>query len=466
MPDTCPFLLLDKFNSRYESDGENWANDEEESELHGEDWDKLDQTVDDMIRFFEKHKDKLDADAKLQIYNFLLKEVMNAAVGVDKAHRILGILPPRPDDLHKVKEAGGSLKFSEPNVYRKIEWLKQYGRCMDNIRPGPSTIQNAGRGAFATRKISEGGLVAPVPLVHIPDSVIFDMHELTLTDEGDYMRESDDVVHRQLLLNYVYGHPESSMVFYPTGSVVSFINHGDTPNAKLVWSDHPSNGKDWFELEPEELVSEEHQHIGLLMEIVATRDINEGEEIFIDYGEEWKEAWKAHNEKFYKLVEDGKIPSKWPVRAVDMNNMYQSVGYKTEAELEKDPYPETVHLAAFIVLKKSKETGTTKENPRQWGFDDNNDEKTSFHHDQLRPVKIVERRPLEGSSKTAPYAYLVKSVSSRKSEVYIDNVPHEAIVFVDSAGTSDQFFEESFRHYIGIPDEIFPKGWRNLIKEE
>jgi hypothetical protein len=445
------------------SDGENWANDEEEADLHGEDWDKLDQTIDDMIQFFDKHKEKLDADAKLQVYNFLLKDVMNAAVGVDKAHRIMSILPPRPDDLYQVKEAGGALKYSEPDVYRKIEWLKQYGRCMDNIRPGPSTTPNAGRGAFANRNIPQGGLVAPVPLVQIPDSIIFDMHNLTLSEDGDYMRKSDDVVHRQLLLNYVYGHPESTMVFYPTGSTVSFINHGDEPNAKLVWSDHPSNSKIWFETEPEELISEEHQHIGLLMEIVAIRDITEGEEIFIDYGKEWKEAWEEHNKKFDRLVNDGQIPSKWPVRAVDMNNQYQSVAYRMKEELEKDPYPENVRLAAFIVLKGGKQTGVTKENAYEWGFEE---EQGSFHHDQLRTVEIVQRRSVEESKKAVPYVYLVKSISNKKREVFIDNVPHEAIVFVDAPGTSDQFFKDSFRHYIGIPDEIFPKGWRNAIKED
>lgn len=459
-----PIVALTQF-FLYNQDGENWANDEEEADLHGEDWDKLDETVDDMIRFFDKHTEKLDAEAKLQIYNFLLKDVMNAAVGVDKAHRIVGILPPRPDDLHKVKEAGGALKFSEPNVYRKVEWLKQYGRCMDNIKPGPSTIPNAGRGAFANRKIPQGGLVAPVPLVHIPDSIIFDMHDLTLSEDGDYMRESDNVVHRQLLLNYVYGHPESSMVFYPTGSTVSFINHGDEPNAKLVWSDHPSNSKIWFETEPEELISEEHQQIGLLMEIVALKDIEEGEEVFIDYGKEWKEAWEEHIQTFDELLKDGQIPSKWPVRAVDMNNKHQSVGYKTAAELDKDPYPENVRLKGFIVLKEGKQTGSTKEDAYEWGLGDDEGH-ASFHHDQLRSVDIVERRQVEGSNQMAPYVYLVKSISNKKREVFIDYVPHEVIVFVDAPGTSDQFFNDSFRHYIGIPDEIFPQGWRNARGEE
>jgi hypothetical protein len=30
------------------------------------------------------------------------------------------------------------------------------------------------------------------------------------------------------------------------------------------------------------------------MELIALRDIQSGEEIFLDYGNEWEEAWKEH----------------------------------------------------------------------------------------------------------------------------------------------------------------------------
>ena len=45
-------------------------------------------------------------------------------------------------------------------------------------------------------------------------------------------------------------------------------------NAKIVWSDHPNNHKDWLdeELQPFNSMG------GLVLEIVATKDIKEGEE--------------------------------------------------------------------------------------------------------------------------------------------------------------------------------------------
>lgn len=191
--------------------GENWGQDENEDDLNVKDYTRIDETVEQMIEFFKKHKDSLDEDAKLEVYTFLIKDVMKAAVGAGKSRRVQTLLPPNPDDLYKIVEAGGSLKYSDPSVHRSQEWLEQYGLCIDNLRVGSSTIPNAGRGAFTTRKIAAGGMVAPVPLTHVPDKTILDMHALELNDNGEFVRKSDEVVTQQLFLNYCFGHPESSV---------------------------------------------------------------------------------------------------------------------------------------------------------------------------------------------------------------------------------------------------------------
>ena len=163
---------------------------------------------------------------------------------------------------------------------------------MDNLRPGPSTIPYAGRGAFATRAIKQGSLVAPVPLVQIPEENILQMFptkvvEVPSVEEGEdevdllTMRASDEPIGTQLLFNYVYGHPESNLVFLPAGASVNYINHSkDKVNAKLVWSNHPMHQKEWFKLPVEDLIAKENAYLGLLMEVVATQDIAEGEEVF------------------------------------------------------------------------------------------------------------------------------------------------------------------------------------------
>ena len=139
-------------------------------------------------------------------------------------------------------------------------------------------LDSIGRGAIAARKVKKGGLVSPVPLVHLPASSIVNMHELG-EEGGDnedgpvYYRLSDEVQGQQLLLNYCYGHKDSSMIFFPSGSVSSLINHSKEPNAKMAWSSHPAHQRHWYDMAPKDLLAEEALHLGLLMEIVALRDM-------------------------------------------------------------------------------------------------------------------------------------------------------------------------------------------------
>jgi SET domain len=282
--------------------GQNW---EEESEKQKEtltrkDYEKVDQTIEKIIAFFDKYNDDLDQASKLELYQFLMKDVMEAAAGASKGQQIARMLPDDPSKLKDVMEAGGAFYLSSPNAVRKIDWLEENGLCMDNIRPGPSTVPYAGRGAFARRKIPKGGLVAPVPLIQIPDEEVLDMHKVKpVTFEGTDEEEQEETVFvreegenskttgKQLLLNYCWGHPESSVLLFPTGMAVNYINHNSDKskvNAKMIWSDHPSNRKEWLKIPPEELVEKGNDYMGLLMELVATQDIEEGDEIFLDYG--------------------------------------------------------------------------------------------------------------------------------------------------------------------------------------
>ena len=121
-----------------------WEDEAGEEELTTEDYRKLDATVEKMAAFFEKYKDDIDETAKTDIYDFLIRDVMGAAAGSAKGRRIINLLPAYPESLSKVKESGGSLAYSQPKSVRSIEWLESHGRCIDNIRPGASTIPHAG----------------------------------------------------------------------------------------------------------------------------------------------------------------------------------------------------------------------------------------------------------------------------------------------------------------------------------
>ena len=43
----------------------------------------------------------------------------------------------------------------------------------------------------------------------------------------------------------------------------------------------------------------------------------------------------------------------------------------------------------------------------------------------------------------------------------VSKVPRPAIRFTDKMYTTDQHLQQAFRHWIGMPDEIFPQAWRD-----
>lgn len=446
--------------------GDNWEEDAKEEDLTTDDYKKLDATVDKMASFFDKYRAELDEKAKTDIYDFLIRDVMGAAAGSAKGRKIVDILPAFPESLAQVKDSGGSLAYSQPKSVRSLQWLESHGRCIDNIRPGASTIPDAGRGAFATRKIKAGGLVSPVPLVHLPAKSIVNMHELGLSEEESeegpvYFRLSDEVRGQQLLLNYCYGHPQSSMLFFPSGSVSSLINHSKDPNSKMVWSNHPAHQKHWYDLEPKELLAEESLHLGLLMEIVAVRDIDEGEEITIDYGIEWSEAWEAHVKQWEEMVATGEISKNWPLRALDLNEEYREKVFKNPEELVEEPYPNNVMLKCFMQVSGA--TGTEKIDGklvREWADPPNG----VFDSDNLEDCVVTEYELLEdgGVPGFMPYNYTVLLAKEHQVSI-VKNVPQHAFVFIDRPGTGDHFVKNPFRHYIAVPDDVFPQGpWRDL----
>lgn len=133
------------------------------------------------------------------------------------------------------------LKTNRPTLAVELE---VHGKCLDNIRYGKSNIPHAGRGAFATRSIrsesvifimellcllylfnmtfavsyTEGGLVAPAPLLHIPDRDILTMYAEKLDDRtGEEYRDISKPIGHQLLVNYCFGHKASSILLCPYG---------------------------------------------------------------------------------------------------------------------------------------------------------------------------------------------------------------------------------------------------------
>ena len=100
---------------------------------------------------------------------------------------------------------------------RDPDWLRRHGRCLDNMKPGPSRIKHAGRGAFATRFLEEGSIVAPVPLLPLQRDTLKMMLTTTTMKQTS---EPESHQQQQLLLNYCFGHNKSSILLFSYGPMV------------------------------------------------------------------------------------------------------------------------------------------------------------------------------------------------------------------------------------------------------
>jgi hypothetical protein len=263
-----------------------------------------------------------------------------------------------------------------------------------------------------------------------------------------------------MMLNYCYGHPQSTLLLCPYGSNIGYINHNKTrANVKIQWAQDgiTRHNQSWLENKTLKELEFEYQ-IGLAFDYVATKDIQEGDELFLDYGDDFEEALKKHMERWQppKDQTKGYIPAEIFDRQMANSSLH------TEDEQKAEPYPENVELhchggLVYGYLKPDMGYGTWE--TREKGF----------------PCRILERYPnptAEDDSEKNKFLYKVEMKLPleevgrqfrRDAFNYFQksDVKREAIKFFNRAYTTDFFLPNTFRKEIGIPDEMFPPQWKN-----
>jgi hypothetical protein len=423
-----------------------------------DDYRKMDEGMGKMVEFFNKHAARIGEKAAEEVYEFIKEDVLDL-LAERRAPAARALLPESYHGLQEIIDRGGSALYSNPEVVRDVDWLKMNGYCMDNLVVGASTIEHAGRGAFAARSMKRGEVVGALPLValHRGKSV------LTIPEEEDGDKET-----YQLLYNYMLEHPQSSALFYPAGATTNYINHGgQNANVKMIWSTKEwSNAKVARETSLENLF--QLGPIDMIVELVATRPINKGEEILLDYGEDWATAWKEHVSKWKKATKK----SAFSKSAMTLNEVHHGVG--------KPPLPFPFHGdeangSSNVELKchllyddekieriRNKDGSRTKVYPwipHSVGGENRLKSNIAVRSVTLVGCDIMDRLGDEQSG----YKYVVRPHTEEKGmKILVKNVPHYAIRYVDKPYTNPQHEPTSFRHPIRFPDEIFPSVWKDL----
>jgi hypothetical protein len=236
--------------------------------------------------------------------------------------------------------------------------------------------------------------------------------------------------------NYCFGHPQSQLMLCPYGILTGSINHAhEKPNIKIEWSKSASmRHPEWKDMPLDKWAHE--AHAGLSFEYVALRDIEEGEEILLDYGAAWDKAWKLHVRN-YRVVREHYVP------AFELNEIANNLQIRTLDE--RSYYTDKVRLFC-------------RDEFAEWnGLGD-----TIRDMEEL-PCRVLERR--DGDSETT---YMAEVIKFRDDEHVCEstvvgilwNVTRDAFYFRDMPYGRDHHQPWAFRHGMHIPDDIFPEIWK------
>ena len=216
------------------------------------------------------------------------------------------------------------------------------------------------------------------------------------------------------------------------------------------------------------------------MEIYATRDIETGEEIFLDYEVGWEKAWQEYAEQWSPPGETSKFASYKSV--TEMNQ--KSAPLRTLTELETNPYPTNVITGCFYVhnaedeykyeewqgnyngyLKKYLNEIEGEDRLEQLGYigDEYVWEEASVLP-RFWPCDVIDRD--DDGFLVQIYHLPVEQPTpiwaQKGLPLYLTSYPRQSIRFFDRPFLSDQYLPGAFRHSPELPDDIFPEQWKNL----
>ena len=231
----------------------------------------------------------------------------------------------------------------------------------------------------------------------------------------------------QLLLNYCFGHHDSDMVLCPYGSGVNYINHNKTrANVKIRWTKEGtmSHEDKFFWIKPGQITDYSTK---VAFDYVAIRDIWEGEELFLDYGTSWEEAF-VRFEADWQGYDKSHIESY--ISATTYNNMYgRDVLYTSEELLSHNPHPDNLSLRCHHRLVEN----ATSEDVFEWNSSVSElaDNWGTWEGDNTGYACEVLERVNEGASYVVKLFSNEQDASEGETKV-IYNAPREAIKFFDN----------------------------------
>lgn len=229
------------------------------------------------------------------------------------------------------------------------------------------------------------------------------------------------------------------------------------------------------------------ERTGLMMDLIATTDIEVGEEIYMNYGAlgqdfvcfsnifvtnktffshlfstgyDWERAWNTHMAEWTPSHDDESY-----ISASVLNKHVEWL--RTTDELEENPYPSNIFTGCMVQrsLSRSQQAGGKTQ---QWRYFD----ELLVDGTYMRECQVISRTTLadpieiehDRDSFSPPLVTYTVSVQFSHDGPFeiVTGVPRTAIVFLDRSYTNDQYNRKAFRHEMVLPEDMVPAVWRDL----
>jgi hypothetical protein len=424
-----------------------------------------DQVIAKMVGLQNTIEQQQHANHDLSFWNDLYQFISTNITTIWHTSRVLHALPQRQNYTHDVLpliQLGKGTATAHDST-RSLEWLEQHGVCLGALEIKTSQLRQAGRGVFVRQAYAEGQIVAAVPLLHIPDRAVLDM--TPMDDDGEKEPSSNPSTgfnntdtkgtkrhHRQqLLLNYCFGHEQSTLLLCPYGIASSVINHSSKhANLRIQWNQQLSNAElltNWIHLPLPQWASHLSRAGPLVFEYIATTELAPGDELYLDYGDAWEQAWNTHVQQW--LPPAALYPS-----GLERNNDVTS------------RLPTVTEQPTLFNDNQNVQVYCHEAYRRISGWDEADED--------LHRCRILRRRRHHhhnSSGAEEDYLYMavvVKRYSLKHHQSFeavtelLWDLPRDAFFFEDVMYTRDHAQAWAFRHEMMIPDHIMPEAWKNV----
>jgi len=368
----------------------------------------------------------------------------------------------RIEDIERVVTRNGTAQ-AEMKL-RSLEWLEENGQCMDHIYVALSSLSQAGQGAFSRRFLKQGQTVLSSPMVHTWGRKYFEIDRSNITEDINPLMQ---------MLNYQFTHADSLVHFLPINQVIA-INHnskrmpnGQQPNVEIRWASWDKRSSYYLERPLEDLKNEHHST--MIIDVVATRDIQVDEEIFIDYGMEWENAWLEHVKNWESPCTTDKNNFQGSKRISEMNNAKYRREYWAWTKEHFTVCWDEVNLlvsTVYIVEEGNKESdelssrfNTTSD---YHGIRIEHEGFALTKSDTGRVPCIITnvRNNMTFDVIRFPNWDIRREVKNAEMLQVYEGLPQNLVMFLPKPWRSDLYWKGAFRHPIAIPDHVFPRHWR------